>query len=98
MTRPRLPLSAPAMTTTSSFFFTCCLRIRIGRRIGLRLRLRERLRLRLKRRPQLDNLWSQGDDLHEFLVAQLARHRSKNASAARIQFCVNNHDGVAIYA
>src|SRR5205814_7143604 len=43
-----------------------------------------------------NHLRRQRDNLHEFLLAQLAGDRPENARAARVVFLVNNHNGVAI--
>src|SRR3954453_18363460 len=44
----------------------------------------------------LEDLRGQGDDLHEVAVAQLARHRSEDAGAARVVGGVDDHGGVLV--
>src|ERR1043166_9688314 len=85
MSRPRLPLSAPAMTTTSSPFLTW------NRCMGIRITIK------IKRKAS-DHFGCKGNDLHEFLVAQLAGDGAENTGAARVQLFVNDDDGVAVKA
>src|SRR5690242_18027090 len=75
-TRPVLPLSRPEMTLTLSFFL-------ISMRTGSTGRLRAS--------AILNYLGGQGNDLHEFLVAQLARHRSEDARSHRLTDIVDEH-------
>src|SRR5882672_1382209 len=70
-TVPRLPLSRPVMTMTSSPFFMRCM---------------------------LEHLWRERHDLHELLGAQLARHRSENARADRLEFRRQQHRRIAVEA
>src|SRR5207247_6068285 len=79
MTRPFLPLSLPAMTTTRSFFLTL-----ISTFISLVL--------------GSNNLRREADDLHKAPLAQLARNRSKNASADRLVVGLDDYGGVLIEA
>src|SRR5262249_28167171 len=69
MTVPRLPLSRPASTTTSSPFLILCMS---------------------------QHLWSERNDLHEALGAQLARHRPEDARADRLELGREQHRGVAV--
>src|SRR5919107_1273846 len=43
-----------------------------------------------------EHLRGQGDDLHEPAVAQLARHRTEDARAARVVLGVDDHGGVLV--
>src|ERR1051326_1451152 len=72
MSRPRLPLSAPAMTTTSSPFLTW------NRCMGIRITIK----IKIKRKAS-DHFGCKGNDLHEFLVAQLAGYGAEDTGAAR---------------
>src|SRR5712691_6868895 len=45
---------------------------------------------------ELKNLRGKRDDLHEVLLAQLARHRSEDARAARVALVVDDHGGVLV--
>src|SRR5260370_41310028 len=69
ITRPCLPLSRPAITFTTSVFFS---RIFTGS-------------ASVFRRPGMsDYLRRKRNDLHKFLVAQLARHRPEHAGTHRL--------------
>src|SRR5579862_9548134 len=70
-TRPVFPLSRPVITFTVSFFLSW---IRTGS-TGLFF---------LCAIAISDHLGGQGNDLHEFLVAQLARHRTEDARTDRL--------------
>src|SRR5690606_31401592 len=54
------------------------------------------LRILFMARVSLQNFGSQRDDLHELLGAQLARDRSEDAGADRLQLGVEQHGGVAV--
>src|SRR5262249_57783705 len=71
MTVPRLPLSRPASTTTSSPFLILCMS---------------------------QHLWSERNDVHEALGAQLARDRPEDARADRLELGREQHRGVAVEA
>src|SRR5579862_1075830 len=43
-----------------------------------------------------DDFRGQGNDFHELLIAQLTSNRPENAGATRIEFLVNNNNGVAV--
>src|SRR5687768_636842 len=46
----------------------------------------------------LEHFRCEGNDLHEPLVAQLARHRPEDAGADRLQLRVQQHGGIAVEA
>src|SRR5207237_5708641 len=46
----------------------------------------------------LQNLWSEGDDLHVLLLAELARHGSEDAGRPRLTLFINDHDCVLVEA
>src|ERR1041385_6842911 len=80
MIRPRLPLSAPAMTTTSSPFLTCI----------------PAIILLISKIGDLNDLRRQGDNFHEFLFAQFTGDWSEDAGPARIQFFIDDNNRIAI--
>src|SRR5260370_606520 len=71
-TRPVLPLSRPAITFTVSSFLILTLILGSGSFC---------VRLKIFVAIGLDHLRGERNDLHEFLLAQLARHRSEHARA-----------------
>ena len=52
----------------------------------------------LIRESCLNNFWCQRHNFHELLVTQLARHRSENPRAPRVQFFVDYHNRIAVKA
>src|SRR5690606_37602537 len=79
-TTPRLPLSFPAMTTTSSPFLI--------RFITVFLCLSPRPGGRASPRGSLQDFRSERDDLHESFAAQFARHRPEDAGADGLHLVV----------
>src|SRR5437879_1507355 len=86
-TTPRLPLSLPAITTTSS---------------PLRMRSmapsKESITRPARRSPTCDSqhFRRERDNLHETLGAQLARDRPENTGSDRLQLVVQQYRGVAV--
>ena len=50
------------------------------------------------REKELNDFRGERNDLHELLVAQFASHGTENTSAARVQFLINDNNGVAVEA
>src|SRR5262249_46738916 len=46
----------------------------------------------------LEHLWSKADDLHEVLLAELARDGPEDARPTRVQLVVDDHGGVLVEA
>src|SRR5260370_34159518 len=86
-TRPRFPLSRPAIRTTWSFF-----------RIFVRFVALNSLYLRRRFTTcaTSNNLRRQRNNLHVILVAQLARNRAEDARADGRPVFLNQHGGVLI--
>src|SRR5581483_6226365 len=88
-TLPVLPLSRPAMMRTRSSFL-------ILTRSGWRSPfccLRSYATL-----DMLDDLRREGNDFHEALIAQFARHGAEHARADRLADFANQHGGIRIEA
>src|SRR5271155_1824513 len=80
MTRPVLPRSLPAMTSTwSSVLIFIVRRWGVGREGAMS-----------------EHLGSEGDDLHEVAVAQLAGHRAEDARPARVVLVIDDHRGILV--
>src|SRR5262249_42179476 len=54
--------------------------------------------LHLHLRGHLQHLWSQADDLHEVLLAQLTRDGAEDARPARVRLLVDEDGGVLVEA
>src|SRR6185437_15775723 len=89
-TVPVLPRSLPLMTITWS-----PLRMRAGISGSSRAPGVPRMRAYVREEP-LEHLRSEGDDLHEVALAQLAGHRAENAGAARVVRGVDEHGRVLV--
>src|SRR5688500_5675368 len=87
-TRPVFPLSLPVITLTVSFFL---MRMRIGSLAAPRFPANPP-----RARGMLDHLRSKRNDLHEFLIAQLAGHRPEDARSHRLADLVDQHRRVRI--
>src|SRR5215212_11486050 len=90
-TRPVLPLSAPAITTTVSPDFMC--RAIVGSPLSLRESPGRRPG---SARGRSDDLARERHDLHEVLVAKLAGHGAEDSGAAGVVFLVDHDGGVAV--
>src|SRR5262249_23127511 len=51
-----------------------------------------------KKPAELDDFGGHTDNFHELLLAQLACHGTEDARAARVQFLVDDDDGIAVKA
>src|SRR5262245_35110273 len=81
-TLPCLPASRPEITCTVSFFLRL-IRVRgVASRVAMAMALQD--------------LRGQGDDLHELLLAQLARHRPEDARPHRLPGVVDEDGRVAV--
>src|ERR1044071_8312413 len=95
-TRPVLPLSRPEMTLTLSFFL---ISMRTGATGFLRVSAIIVLLALLPASrtlpgPPSDDLGCQGNDLHELLIAQFARHRPEYARPHRLAGFVDEDRGI----
>src|SRR5512145_2541588 len=79
-TRPTFPFSLPAMTFTMSFFLMCSV-------------ARSAIASSL---PPLQDFRSQGNDLHELLRAELARHGPEDAGPDRLPLGVDEDRRVLV--
>src|SRR5258705_2342888 len=84
-TFPCLPRSLPDRTRTVSFFLTCGLVNVCSFSLTV-----------LPYMVSSDHFRRQRDDLHELPLAQLAGHRSEDASAHRLVLVVDQHRGVVV--
>src|SRR5438067_2540267 len=90
ITCPRLPLSSPRTTSTSSPRTTgIAKRWRLSA-CRLRLTARGRSVFRYLRIRISDDLRRQRDDLHVLAVPQLARHRAEDARRSRLALLVDD--------
>src|ERR1051325_6899152 len=90
ITRPFLPLSFPAITTTRSFFLTL-----ISTFIAVPSSL---CRLGCELTRSSDDLGREADDLHESAVAQFSSDRTKHSSTYRLIVRFYDHRGILIEA
>src|SRR5919204_4225203 len=91
---PSFPLSSPRITRTVSPL-TTCIRTRSAFR-ACRLAYFFRSVARYLWTRISDHLRRQRDDLHELLLAQLARHRPEDARRPRLALLVDDHDRVLV--
>src|SRR5262245_48860796 len=101
-TVPRLPLSRPAMTMTSSPFLIRSILV-ISSGLGDLQGARQGVGPFPSHpapllHPASEHLGSERHDLHEPLGAQLARHRPEDPGADRLELRVEQHGGVRVEA
>src|SRR4051794_28205107 len=97
-TRPRLPLSLPAMTSTVSLRLILMPAINTSPALGDLSEPESAFVGRGLRGAKLDNLWRERDDLEELLLSKLTSHRAKDTGSDRLHRIVNNDGGVLVEA
>src|ERR1700731_1656428 len=104
-TRPCLPLSLPAITSTLSFRLILMPAITLShprrsycRGAGLRKFCSTNSQLRAQRSWLLDNLGRERDDLEKLLLAKLAGNGAEDAGANRLVDVVDDDGGVLVEA